>query len=89
METLLGLLERGGVEVEVDLQECKIKVGNRQFDFQIDPVWRTKLLKGWDDIDMTRRFAEDITAFTAADAAKRPWARLPGEDELRSSSTQT
>jgi 3-isopropylmalate/(R)-2-methylmalate dehydratase small subunit len=83
MEALLDLLERGGVEVEVDLQECKIKVGNRQFDFQLDPVWRTKLLNGWDDIDMTRRFANDIATFVAADTAKRPWACLPGDDEVR------
>jgi len=55
------------------------QVGNRQFDFQIDPVWRTKLLKGWDDIDMTRRFAEDITAFTAADAASGPGPACPAK----------
>ena len=85
MEALLGLLERGGVEVEVDQQECKIKVGNRQFDFQIDPVWRTKLLNGWDDIDMTRRFANNITTFVAEDAAKRPWASLADDDEVRPS----
>jgi 3-isopropylmalate/(R)-2-methylmalate dehydratase small subunit len=80
-DILLGLLERGGVDVEVDLQDCKIRAGNRQFDFQIDPVWRTKLLNGWDDIDMTRRFAADIASFVASDASKRPWARLPGDGE--------
>ena len=83
METLLGLLERGGVEVEVDLQDCRIMVGNRQFAFQIDPLWRTRLLNGWDDIDLTRRFAGDITSFVAADAARRPWARLPTEEEVQ------
>jgi 3-isopropylmalate/(R)-2-methylmalate dehydratase small subunit len=81
-EILLGLLERGGVEIEVDLQECKIKAGNRQFDFQVDPVWRARLLNGWDDIDMTRRFAPDIASFVAGDVLKRPWARLPGDDEV-------
>jgi 3-isopropylmalate/(R)-2-methylmalate dehydratase small subunit len=84
IETLLGLLEKDGVAVEVDLQDCKIRVGNHPFDFQIDPVWRTKLLNGWDDIDMTRRFAPDIAAFVERDATQRPWARLAGDDEVTS-----
>lgn len=83
IETLIGLLDRGGVEVEVDLVDCRIMVGNRQFAFQIDPVWRTRLLNGWDDIDLTRRFAGDIASFVAADSDKRPWARLPTEEEVQ------
>jgi 3-isopropylmalate/(R)-2-methylmalate dehydratase small subunit len=82
IEALLGLLERGRVEIEVDLEECKIRAGDRQFDFQIDPVWRTKLMNGWDDIDMTRRFAPNIASFVAADVSKRPWARLPSNVEV-------
>jgi 3-isopropylmalate/(R)-2-methylmalate dehydratase small subunit len=76
-ETLLALAAPGGVEMSVDLEACEIAAGGRRFPFQIDPVWRVKLLKGWDDIDITRGYQQDIDRWLAADAAKRPWAAVP------------
>ncbi|MDX2201280.1 MAG: 3-isopropylmalate dehydratase small subunit [Hyphomicrobiaceae bacterium] len=59
--------------VQVDLESQAITAGGAQFGFAIDPVWRTKLLNGWDDLDLTRSFEADIRDFFARDAAARPW----------------
>ncbi len=75
-EALLALLERGGVEAEIDLDSCRICVGTQEFNFEVDPVWRIRLLNGWDDIDMTRHFTDDINAWSVHDAKLRPWAQL-------------
>ncbi len=78
-EELLALLGEGG-EVTVDLESQTIRRANRSFDFAIEPVWRTQLLNGWDDIDLTRSNADAIARFVAADRSARPWAtpRRPG-----------
>lgn len=81
IEALLAMLEPGGVEIDVDLQACSMAVGGRSFPFQIDPVWRVRLLNGWDDIDMTRRFAGEIASWVEADRASRPWAQALGSPE--------
>ncbi len=59
--------------VVVDLEACTIVCGNLSVPFEVDPVWRTKLLNGWDDIDLTLSRQTEIAAFTAADAGLRPW----------------
>jgi len=75
-ETLLAALERGG-ELTVDLERQEIRGAGAPIRFAVDPVWRTKLLNGWDDVDLTLSHAEAIAAFAARDAAARPWAQLP------------
>lgn len=77
IERLLGWLEQGGREITVDLRDCAVRAGDQRFGFRIDPVWRTKLLNGWNDLDLTLSHGEAIAAFAAADAARRPWAALP------------
>jgi 3-isopropylmalate/(R)-2-methylmalate dehydratase small subunit len=39
----------------------------------IDPISRNQLLNGWDDVDLTDSYREQITAFRAKDNAARPW----------------
>jgi 3-isopropylmalate/(R)-2-methylmalate dehydratase small subunit len=73
-ETLLAALQAGQREMVVDLDACSIVLGNHRVGFRIDPVWRTKLLNGWDDIDQTRSHAGAIEAFAAADRERRAWA---------------
>lgn len=77
IEQLLAWLEQGGRELTVDLEACAVRAGNHRFGFAIDPVWRTKLLNGWNDLDLTLSHAEAIAAFAEADARRRPWAGLP------------
>jgi 3-isopropylmalate/(R)-2-methylmalate dehydratase small subunit len=71
----LALIE--GRDIAVDLAAQTILAGNLVVPFAIDPVWKTQLLNGWDDIDLTLAQAPAIERFRAADAKARPWARLP------------
>lgn len=72
-EALLGELAAGTRTAVVDLERQEVRAGGLVVPFSVDPVWRTKLLNGWDDIDLTRSHAEAIAAFAAADRARRPW----------------
>ncbi len=61
-------------DLAIDLDRCTVTAGNVVIDFEIDPVWRTKLINGWDDIDLTRAHEREIRDFIAARRAARPWA---------------
>jgi 3-isopropylmalate/(R)-2-methylmalate dehydratase small subunit len=61
--------------ITVDLERQTIARGNRIFSFAIDPVSRSQLLNGWDDIDLTESHRGRIAAFKTADREARPWAR--------------
>jgi 3-isopropylmalate/(R)-2-methylmalate dehydratase small subunit len=60
--------------IDVDLERQTISSGTWNCTFMIDPVSRNQLLNGWDDVDLTDSFREQITAFRAKDKAARPWA---------------
>ncbi len=77
-ELLRDALVLGGGPLEVDLPSQTIRVGNKAFSFEIEPVWKTQLVNGWDDIDMTRSYAREIESFAAQDAIARPWVRPSG-----------
>lgn len=68
------LLDTADLPVTVDLAAQTIACGNVVVPFAIDPVWRTQLLNGWDDIDLTLAEGDAIAAFTVRDAGERPWA---------------
>ncbi|WNJ91724.1 3-isopropylmalate dehydratase small subunit [Bosea sp. 685] len=74
-DLLAALTATPDLPVSVDLAEQTVAWGNRAVIFAIDPVWREQLLNGWDDIDVTRSFADEIARFRDADGARRPWAR--------------
>ncbi|MEO3388600.1 3-isopropylmalate dehydratase small subunit [Mesorhizobium sp. CAU 1741] len=80
-EALLAELMQGARTAKVDLEALTVEAGGVAVPFSIDPVWRTKLLNGWDDIDLTKSHAAAISAHMAADHAARPWMlpqRRPG-----------
>lgn len=60
--------------VTVDLEQQTISRGNLSYSFAIDPVSRSQLLNGWDDIDLTESRRGQIEAFKAKDGLSRPWA---------------
>ncbi len=68
----------GTANLSVDLNAATIAIAGMTLPFDIAPVWRTKLLEGWDDIDMTAHHTQDIASFRKADLANRPWAHLAG-----------
>ena len=53
--------------VSVDLEGQTISCAGKTYPFSIDPVRRTRLLNGWDDIAMTMSFQDQIAAFKPAD----------------------
>jgi len=69
-----------GGTIRVDLERQQVLCGNQAFDFSIDAFRKTKLVNGWDDIDITTSHAADIERFTTRDALLRPWA-APDERE--------
>jgi 3-isopropylmalate/(R)-2-methylmalate dehydratase small subunit len=60
--------------VMIDLEQQTILCGNRSYRFTIDPVRRTRLLEGLDDIALTATFRDRIAAFKTSDRGRRPWA---------------
>lgn len=59
--------------IDVDLDRQTISSGTWNCTFMIDPISRNQLLNGWDDVDLTESYREQITAFRAKDKAARPW----------------
>ena len=72
-DALLAALDGGVRELTVDLESMTISGGGGAIQFAIDPAVRTRLLNGWDDIDMTLSFAGQIADWTKLDAVARPW----------------
>jgi 3-isopropylmalate/(R)-2-methylmalate dehydratase small subunit len=82
VEALLGLLTETACDVTVDLDACLIRAANTEFPFAIDPVWRVKLLNGWDDLDLTASYADQIVQHADAQRKLRPWLQTPTLDGL-------
>ena len=61
------------VTLSVDLTAQTITGAGGPLGFEIDPVWKTKLLNGWDDIDMTASCRAEIAAFAAQRRDAAPW----------------
>ena len=79
--TLIGLLGgKPGRALTIDLEQQTIQYGDESFRFAIDPVRRTRLLNGWDNIALTESYMDKIAAFKVADRARRPWAAPTGPE---------
>jgi 3-isopropylmalate/(R)-2-methylmalate dehydratase small subunit len=57
-------------EITVDLEKREVRSGGIVAPFEIDDYTRWRLLEGLDDIGLTLRYADDITAF---EAERTPW----------------
>jgi 3-isopropylmalate/(R)-2-methylmalate dehydratase small subunit len=79
-EEMLALLENGHETIAVDLEAQEIRLANHVFGFEVEPVWRTKLLNGWDDLDLTASYAADISRYVEADRDRHPWLQRPGAE---------
>ena len=60
--------------VTVDLQAEQVTYGSTAVPFQTDPYTRWRLLEGLDDVGLTERHLDDITAFEARRPAWKPKA---------------
>jgi 3-isopropylmalate/(R)-2-methylmalate dehydratase small subunit len=73
VELLWKLLENEpGVEVTVDLEEKTVQARDLTVPFQIDDYTRWRLLEGLDDIGLTLRHVDEISAFEATRPARLP-----------------
>jgi len=73
VELLWKLLEnQPGTEVTVDLHEKTVQAADLTVPFRIDDYTRWRLLEGLDDIGLTLRHGEEISAFETARPSRLP-----------------
>jgi len=60
------------LEVTVDLAERQVRAGDLVAPFEVDDYVRWRLMEGLDDIGLTLKHADDITAFEAERPAFKP-----------------
>jgi len=60
----------GPGSISLDLDSMTVRFGDRQASVGLDPVWRMKIMRGWDDIDLTEHHRDAIHAFADARRAK-------------------
>ncbi|MGY6634893.1 MAG: 3-isopropylmalate dehydratase small subunit [Alkalilacustris sp.] len=76
-----ALMDALPARLAIDLEAGTITPeGGTALAFDLDPVWRTKLINGWDDIDLTASHADDIATFAARRREQAPWVWV---DETR------
>lgn len=73
-QMIAALIQTPTLQMSVDLEQHNIVCGNRTYRFEVDPVRRMRLLKGWDDIELTESYRAQIVAFRARDRTERAWA---------------
>ena len=67
---------------KVNLQDLTFTIGDRTTHFGLDPVWREKLINGWDDIDLTRQHSAEIASFRSQHSRMQTWA-FPSQETAR------
>ncbi len=75
---ITAILDDSAAPVLVDLAASIITLRDQTFAFALDPIWREKLINGWDDIDLTRQHADTIAVYRAQLANTQPW-RFPAQ----------
>lgn len=73
-EHLLNVLAQEPDTLCVDLASQTIAVDSDVLAFDIASTWKTKLLNGWDDIDLTMAQSAAIAAFHEDYRQRFPWA---------------
>ncbi len=81
-DALLAHLAAGPRSLAVDLDAETVAGEGIAVPFALDPVWRTKLTNGWDDIDLTRAHAHAIADHRATLRANTRWLWPPAEASL-------
>ncbi len=73
IELIWKLLDnQPGLTITVDLEQRTVTVAEHVFTFEVDDYIRWRLLEGLDDISLTLRHADDITAYEATRPAWKP-----------------
>jgi len=78
VEALMAALEADpGLAVTVDLERRELRAGQVVEAFPLDDFTRWRLMEGLDDIGLTLRAEEEISAYEAARPAHLPTASAP------------
>ncbi len=72
-ERLLEKLADVPGELQINLQDQCISMGDVIVHFDINPTWKLKLLNGWDDIDLTLEKTRTIEQFRKNYKNRYPW----------------
>lgn len=75
-EALIAALDTPA-RLSIDLAAGNIRGAGLVCTFALDPVWRTKLRNGWDDIDLTVDLGDDIRRFRDEHRKHNSWVFLP------------
>lgn len=68
------LRAKPGAELTIDLESQTVTdVGNEAHRFQIDPVYKERLLKGLDEVGLVLQHLPEIEAFEERHHGARPW----------------
>ncbi|WP_409297364.1 3-isopropylmalate dehydratase small subunit [Peribacillus sp. SCS-26] len=63
-EKLMAIIKNTGSRVSVDLPAQRLEAeGEFHAQFDIHPYWKELLVNGWDEISITLRYEEDISAY--------------------------
>lgn len=73
-DQILDTIGENAVELTINLETATVLTDGVEFTFSIDPSWQTKLIKGWDDIDLTLEHAAAITGFRQNRIQTADWA---------------
>lgn len=57
----------------INLETCTVSMEHTPYPFVLDQTWRLKLINGWDDIDLTKQYNDDINKFKTEYLQKNPW----------------
>ena len=72
-DRLLDVLVSAPGPASIDLPAQTISVAGNTISFDINSVWKLKLLNGWDDIDLTLAETPTIDAFRDRYLMNHPW----------------
>ncbi len=73
-DTLQMALKDGPLEMTIDLNTGQITMADTTIPIELQDNWRTKLINGWDDIDLTLQHAKAIRSFKNQRRAEAAWA---------------
>lgn len=66
-------LEKGPKSIVIDIETRNVSIDQVRAAFTLDESWATKLMNGWDDIDLTRKNHAAIAAFKETRSQTAPW----------------
>ena len=73
-EALSKLFKGKPAEIAINLRSSTLRCGQTEMQFQLQDSWRTKLISGWDDIDLTLQHMDKIRSYQNIRYSTSAWA---------------